>query len=102
MPHFLQTLPRRLLLVLVHAWRLLLSSWLAPSCRFEPSCSSYALQALERHGAAAGSYLTLRRLARCHPWCEAGYDPVPEQRPALFTGLCWSHRRFDSPDQSHS
>ncbi len=108
MPYLLRTLPRRLLLILVHGYRLLLGSWLAPSCRFEPSCSSYALQALERHGAAAGSYLTLRRLARCHPWCEAGYDPVPEHPPALFTGLGGRSSSFDrrfaprSSDQSHS
>jgi uncharacterized protein len=72
---------RRLLMGLVRAYRLLLSPWLGSSCRFEPTCSVYALQALDRHGAAAGSYLALRRLARCHPWCDGGCDPVPEQRP---------------------
>lgn len=50
-------------------------------CRFNPSCSEYALEALARHGALAGSWLTLKRLARCHPWGGCGYDPVPEQRP---------------------
>ena len=72
---------RRLLIGLVKAYRLLLSPWLGSGCRFEPTCSVYALQALERHGAAAGSYLALRRLVRCHPWCDGGCDPVPEQRP---------------------
>lgn len=81
----LARLPQRLLLLLVRSYRLLLSPWLGSSCRFEPSCSAYALQALERHGAAAGSYLTLHRLARCHPWCEPGSDPVPERPPAMFT-----------------
>lgn len=78
---------RRLLMGLVKGYRLLLSPWLGSACRFEPTCSLYALQALEQHGAAAGSYLTLRRLARCHPWCEGGCDPVPAQSPRLFTRL---------------
>ena len=69
--------PQALLVALVKAYRLLLSPWLGSSCRFEPSCSAYSLQALQRRGALAGSYLTLHRLARCHPWCEGGYDPVP-------------------------
>ncbi len=76
--------PRRMLMGLVRAYRLLLSPSLGSACRFEPSCSAYALQALERHGAAGGTYLTLRRLARCHPWCEGGHDPVP---PSLFSHL---------------
>lgn len=67
----------RILTALVRAYRLLLSPWLGGACRFEPSCSVYALQALERHGAAHGSYLTLRRLVRCQPWCQGGHDPVP-------------------------
>lgn len=65
------------LMGLVRAYRLMLSPWLGSSCRFEPTCSVYSLQALELHGAARGSYLTLRRLARCHPWCAGGHDPVP-------------------------
>lgn len=79
--------PRLALMALVRAYRLLLSPWLGNACRFEPSCSRYALQALALHGAAAGTTLTLRRLARCHPWCEGGHDPVPSQAPRLFTGL---------------
>lgn len=70
---------KALLIGLVRAYRLLLSPWLGSSCRFEPSCSLYSLQALQKHGAAAGSYLTLKRLSRCHPWCAGGIDPVPEQ-----------------------
>jgi putative membrane protein insertion efficiency factor len=73
---------RSLLMALVKAYRLLLSPWLGAACRFEPTCSVYALRALELHGAAGGSYLTLRRLVRCHPWCAGGNDPVP---PSLFT-----------------
>lgn len=68
---------QRLLIGLVRAYRLLLSPWLGSACRFEPTCSVYALGALQAHGAVRGSYLTLRRLARCHPWCEGGHDPVP-------------------------
>lgn len=85
MPALLQSLPQRLLLALVRSYRFALSPWLGSSCRFEPTCSAYALQALGRHGAAAGSYLTLRRLARCHPWCPGGLDPVPDQPARLFS-----------------
>lgn len=79
--------PRRFLIGLVKGYRLLLSPWLGSACRFEPTCSVYALEALQRHGALGGSYLTLRRLARCHPWCDGGCDPVPGQMPRPFSGL---------------
>ncbi|MDQ2648066.1 MAG: membrane protein insertion efficiency factor YidD [Actinomycetota bacterium] len=49
-----------------------------PTCRYDPSCSAYALEALERHGAAKGTWLTLRRITRCHPWGGHGWDPVPD------------------------
>jgi putative membrane protein insertion efficiency factor len=75
------------LIMLVKGYRLLLSPWLGSACRFEPTCSVYSIQALEQHGAAAGSYLTLARLARCHPWCQGGHDPVPLEKPRLFTRL---------------
>jgi putative membrane protein insertion efficiency factor len=75
------------LIALVRGYRILLSPWLGSACRFEPTCSVYSIQALEQHGAAAGTYLTLRRLARCHPWCDGGLDPVPHKRPALFAHL---------------
>jgi hypothetical protein len=76
-----------LLLIVVRGYRLLLSPWLGSACRFEPTCSVYALAALEQHGAAAGSYLVLRRLARCQPWCAGGHDPVPSEKPRLFSRL---------------
>ena len=76
--------PQRGLIALVKGYRLLLSPWLGLGCRFEPSCSAYSLQALQQHGAARGSYLTLRRLARCQPWCDGGHDPVP---PATSSSL---------------
>ena len=76
-----------LLIGVVRAYRLLLSPWLGAGCRFEPTCSVYALGALQNHGAAAGSYLVLSRLARCQPWCAGGHDPVPTEKPRLFSRL---------------
>lgn len=84
-------LPRQALLLLVRGYRLLLKPWLGNACRFEPTCSQYALDALQRHGAAGGSLLATWRLLRCHPWCDGGCDPVPDHlsNPArgLFTRL---------------
>jgi putative membrane protein insertion efficiency factor len=62
---------------LIGAYQLLISPLLLPSCRFEPSCSHYAQEAIAKHGALRGLVLTLKRLARCHPWGGSGYDPVP-------------------------
>ena len=70
---------RGLLIALVRGYQLLFSAWVGGGCRFEPSCSAYSIQALRRHGALAGSGLTVRRLLRCHPGCAGGCDPVPEQ-----------------------
>jgi putative membrane protein insertion efficiency factor len=70
----------RLLLGAVRFYRLLLSPWLGSACRFEPTCSVYAIGALETHGAAAGSYLAVKRVLRCHPWCPGGHDPVPNEK----------------------
>jgi hypothetical protein len=72
------------LIGLVKAYRLVLSPWLGSACRFTPTCSAYALLALTEHGAATGSYLTLKRLGRCHPWCHGGHDPVPTNQNAAF------------------
>ncbi len=77
--------PQRVLIGVVKGYRLLLSPWLGSACRFEPTCSVYTLQALQQHGAAAGSYLGAARIVRCHPWCPGGLDAVPSQRPRLFT-----------------
>lgn len=68
---------RKALVLLVKLYRYAISPFLGPRCRFEPSCSLYALEALERHGAIRGSSLAVRRVARCHPWHPGGYDPVP-------------------------
>ncbi len=91
---------QKLLITLVKAYRLLLSPWLGSSCRFEPTCSAYSLQALQQHGAGVGSYLTVHRLLRCHPWCAGGHDPVPEQAPRLFTGLLASSSSSSSTKKS--
>jgi uncharacterized protein len=73
----------RVLALPIRAWRLA-SRYLPPRCRFYPSCSAYALEALERHGAARGSWLAVRRVARCHPWNEGGLDPVPQPNVRLL------------------
>ncbi len=72
-------LPQWILLKLVRGYQLLASPWLGGNCRFRPTCSCYAREALTRHGACRGGWLTLKRLARCHPWGGEGYDPVPER-----------------------
>ena len=66
-----------LIAIPVRAYRLLLSPWIGHGCRFQPTCSVYALEALERHGPWRGTFLMLRRLGRCHPWGGSGYDTVP-------------------------
>ncbi|MEO0830746.1 MAG: membrane protein insertion efficiency factor YidD [Pseudomonadota bacterium] len=64
----------------IRAYRLVLSPWVGFNCRFQPTCSAYALEALETHGALHGSWLTLRRISRCHPWGASGHDPVPDPK----------------------
>ena len=76
--------PQFLLINAVKAYRLLISPALGSNCRFTPSCSAYGIEALGQHGALAGSYLTLRRLVRCNPWCDGGHDPVPAPQPVSF------------------
>ena len=69
---------RTLLTLLVKLYRWFVSPLLGQNCRFYPTCSSYALEALERHGAVRGTWLATRRICRCHPWNPGGFDPVPE------------------------
>jgi hypothetical protein len=71
----------RVLVFLVRGYQMLISPLLPPSCRFYPSCSAYALQAVQVHGALRGSWLAARRLSRCHPFHAGGLDPVPPARP---------------------
>lgn len=87
-------LPQTLLSATVRGYQLLFSPWLGNGCRFEPSCSTYALEALRRHGALRGSALAGWRLLRCQPWCQGGCDPVPHNAAAPLQGL---FRRFADP-----
>jgi len=94
-------LPRILLVGLVRGYRVLLSPWVGQSCRFAPTCSVYAIDALQKHGAVVGTGLAAWRILRCNPLCEGGCDPVPDNMPwkraqaasaphpatGLFTGL---------------
>lgn len=68
-------IPRRLLVLLVRVYQLVLSPWIGGGCRFTPTCSNYAIEALERYGALRGSVLTVHRILRCNPWGGHGYDP---------------------------
>ena len=70
----------RLVVVVIRAYQVALSGWLGPACRFEPSCSHYAIEAVEQHGIWRGVWLAIRRLLRCHPLGDSGYDPVPLPR----------------------
>lgn len=65
-----------LLVLLIRAYQLVVSPWLAPACRFEPTCSHYAIEAIERYGPLRGGWLAARRLSRCHPLGDHGYDPL--------------------------
>jgi putative membrane protein insertion efficiency factor len=73
---------KRLLGFPIHVYRWCVSPFLGRHCRFVPTCSAYALEALDSHGAWRGSVLAVRRICRCHPWGGAGFDPVPEARRA--------------------
>jgi putative membrane protein insertion efficiency factor len=75
----------------IRLYQLFVSPLLLPSCRYLPSCSEYAAEAIATHGALRGSWLALRRLLRCHPWGGSGYDPVPPRQPA--SPLTCSHCR---------
>lgn len=68
----------RALIAMVRAYQAAISPWLPAACRYSPTCSAYAVEALERHGAARGSWLATRRILRCHPWGGSGFDPVPD------------------------
>ena len=69
---------RRTLLAAIRVYQLTLSPWLGRQCRYLPTCSAYAAEAIERFGVRRGSWLALKRLGRCHPWGGSGYDPVPD------------------------
>lgn len=73
----------KLLMGGIRFYQAAISSWTPASCRFSPTCSSYALEAIRQHGSARGTWLAMKRIGRCHPWGGHGYDPVPE--PAVST-----------------
>lgn len=81
---------------LIHVYRYLLSPWIGNQCRFYPTCSHYSEEAINRYGFFIGSYLTFRRLIKCHPWHDGGLDPVPE----LKKSRC-SHFHSHPTDGSH-
>ena len=68
---------RKLLILLIRFYQICISPLFPPTCRFTPTCSTYFIQAVEKYGVFKGSYLGIKRILRCHPWSEGGYDPVP-------------------------
>ena len=82
---------KQLMLALIRGYQYLLSPWLGNQCRFYPSCSHYARQAIEDHGALRGGWLSVRRLSRCHPWHPGGFDPVPGREAELAAALGDAH-----------
>ena len=76
---------KTLLVFAIRAYQLL-TAWAPPTCRYQPTCSGYAIRAIQIHGAWKGSLLAARRIGRCHPWHEGGYDPVPPARPRQVPG----------------
>lgn len=65
---------------LVRLYQMVISPWMPETCRFKPSCSAYSMEAFHKHGALKGLWLTVKRISRCHPWGDGGYDPVPESK----------------------
>ena len=74
---------KKVLIWCIRYYQWVLSPWKPLRCRFYPTCSTYALQAIAKHGALRGGFLAFRRILRCHPFCPGGYDPVPETAPHL-------------------
>lgn len=70
---------KKIIIGLIRGYQLIISPMKAPSCRFSPTCSAYSIEAIEKHGILRGTYLALKRILKCHPFHEGGYDPVPEK-----------------------
>jgi uncharacterized protein len=79
--------PKNLLIAVVELYRLCISPWFSPCCRFQPSCSSYAQEALHEHGLIKGLSLSFWRIIRCHPFCKGGHDPVPPKKEPCTSQL---------------
>ncbi|MBO9354327.1 membrane protein insertion efficiency factor YidD [Bordetella petrii] len=88
---------KALLIAPIRFYRFFLSPWLGRQCRFTPTCSAYAIQAIEQHGAWRGSWLAARRIGRCHPWSPGGHDPVPPLHPS-DSPPCRAHQRRTGPN----
>ena len=82
--------------VLIRIYQLTVAPLLGPRCRFYPSCSQYGMEAIARHGALTGSWLTIKRIARCHPWNAGGYDPAPEALNLPSLNLTHPHKDHSS------
>ena len=80
MMRFVRELPKRMMLALLRFYKREISPMLPDACRFRPTCSEYAMQAIQKYGALKGGYLAIRRILRCHPFHPGGYDPVPRMR----------------------
>ena len=80
------TVIRKALIGMLRVYRLVISPLFPPCCRYYPSCSAYAVQAIKLHGPLFGAWLALKRIGRCHPWAPGGHDPVPPQRNASASG----------------
>lgn len=80
------TMAKKILILFVRTYQLLLSPFVGQHCRFQPTCSRYMIEAIERFGAFKGTWLGLRRLSRCHPWHEGGLDPVPDLKKKTHNG----------------
>lgn len=80
---------KRVLIFLINVYRVGISPYLGPSCRYHPTCSKYAIDAIQIHGSLKGTWMAIRRILSCHPWSEGGYDPVPgtntDQSPSTKT-----------------
>ena len=77
---------QKILVILLKGYQYLVSPWFGQTCRFYPSCSCYATEAVEKRGVLMGLWLTVRRIGRCHPWHPGGFDPVPEKCEAKLHG----------------
>jgi len=77
---------QKVLVMLLKGYQYLVSPWFGQTCRFYPSCSCYAIEAIEKRGVLMGLWLTIRRIGRCHPWHPGGFDPVPEKSEAELHG----------------
>jgi putative membrane protein insertion efficiency factor len=86
----------RLLLGLIRVYQLVLSPWLGRACRYQPTCSVYAADAIRRHGAWAGGWMGAARLCRCHPWGGSGYDPAPGEKPNAPLWAPWRLGDWDA------